>query len=113
MNMLMYYHIILYLYSHSPFLKISQSIYTFLFFRTGFQPTKGWRLIRLMRKGMRTGQALFPLGIEPVIPRVRLWKELLATGAQATWLMYYHIILYLYSHPPFLKIRVFKIEPIQ
>jgi len=35
---------------------------------------------------MRTGQALFPLEIEPGIPRVRPWKELLATGAQATWL---------------------------
>ena len=39
-----------------------------------------------MRRGMHTGQALFPLGIEPGIPRVRSWKELLATGAQATWL---------------------------
>jgi fibrillarin-like rRNA methylase len=28
---------------------------------------------------------LFPLGIEPGIPRARPWKELLATGAQATW----------------------------
>jgi hypothetical protein len=28
---------------------------------------------------------LFPLGIEPGIPRVRPWKELLATRAQATW----------------------------
>jgi hypothetical protein len=35
---------------------------------------------------MRTGQALFLLGIEPGIPRIRPWKELLATGAQATWL---------------------------
>jgi len=38
-----------------------------------------------MRRGMRTGQALFPLGIEPGIPRVRPWTEILATGAQATW----------------------------
>jgi hypothetical protein len=35
---------------------------------------------------MRTGQVLFPLGIEPGIPRARPCKELLATGAQATWL---------------------------
>jgi hypothetical protein len=42
---------------------------------------------------MRTGQALFPLGIEPGIPRVRPWKELLATGAQATWLNYWFIYL--------------------
>jgi len=34
---------------------------------------------------MRTGQVLFPLGIERGIPRVRPWKELLATGAKATW----------------------------
>jgi len=34
---------------------------------------------------MRTGQALFSLEIEPGIPRVRPWKELLATGAQAAW----------------------------
>jgi len=36
---------------------------------------------------MRTGQALFPLGIELGIPWVRPWKELLATAAQATWLV--------------------------
>jgi len=35
---------------------------------------------------MHTSQALFPLGIEPGIPRVCPWKELLATGAQTTWL---------------------------
>jgi len=40
-----------------------------------------------VHRGMRTGQALFPLGFEPDIPRVRPWKELLATGAQATWLI--------------------------
>jgi hypothetical protein len=34
---------------------------------------------------MRTGQALFLLKIEPGIPEVRPWKELLATEAQATW----------------------------
>jgi len=39
-----------------------------------------------MRRGMRTGQTLFPLRIEPGIPQVRPWKELLATGAQTTWL---------------------------
>jgi len=33
---------------------------------------------------MRTGQALFPLEIKPDIFRVCPWKELLATGAQAT-----------------------------
>jgi len=61
-------------------------LFLFFFgFRTGFRPTKGGRLIRLVRRGMRTGQALFPLGIEPGIPQVRPWKELLATGAQATW----------------------------
>jgi len=38
-----------------------------------------------MRRGTRTGQTLFPLRIKPGIPRVRPWKELLATGAQATW----------------------------
>ncbi|KAK2457707.1 cytochrome P450 93A3 [Trifolium repens] len=46
-----------------------------------FRPTKGERLIRLVRRGMRTGKALFLLGIEPGIPRARPWKELLATGA--------------------------------
>jgi len=43
------------------------------------------RLIRLMCRGTRTGQALFLLGIELGIPRVRPWNELLATGAQTTW----------------------------
>jgi len=63
-----------------------QEIFFFCCFRTGFRPTKGGRLIRLMHRGMRTGQALFSLGIESGILRVRLWKELLATGAQTTWL---------------------------
>jgi len=35
---------------------------------------------------MSTGQALFPLGIEPGIFRAHPWKELLTTGAQTTWL---------------------------
>jgi len=61
--------------------------YTFFFgFRTGFRPPKGGLLIRLVRRGMHTGQALFFLGIEPGIPRVRSWKELLATGTPTTWL---------------------------
>jgi hypothetical protein len=30
---------------------------------------------------------LFPLGIESGIPQARPWKELIATGAQATWLV--------------------------
>jgi len=35
---------------------------------------------------MHTSQALFLLlGIEPGIPRVCPWRELLAIGAQATW----------------------------
>ena len=58
----------------------------FFCFRTGFRPTKGERLIRLVRRGMRIGQALFP-GIEPDIPQVRPWKELIATGAQTTWFL--------------------------
>jgi len=33
---------------------------------------------------MRTDQVLFPLEIEPGIPQIRPWKELLATGAQTT-----------------------------
>jgi hypothetical protein len=59
-------------------------LFYFFGFRTGFQPTSGGRQIRLMRRGMCTSQALFPLGIEPGIPRVRPWK---ATRAQATWLL--------------------------
>jgi hypothetical protein len=35
----------------------------FFFFRTGFRATKGGWLIRLVHRGMRTGQALFPLEI--------------------------------------------------
>ena len=38
-----------------------------------------------MRRGMHIGQALFFLGIEPGIPLVRPWKELLVTIAQTTW----------------------------
>jgi len=36
---------------------------------------------------MCTGQTLFSLRIEPDILRIRPWNELLATGAQATWLL--------------------------
>jgi hypothetical protein len=61
------------------------TLFFFFWFHTGFRPTNGWRLIRLVRRGMRTGQVLFPLEIEPGIPWVRPWKELLATGAQSTW----------------------------
>jgi hypothetical protein len=60
------------------FLKNTCFIFYFFGFRTGFRPTKGGRLILLVRRGMCTDQALFPLGIEPGIPRVRPWKELLA-----------------------------------
>lgn len=50
----------------------------FFCFRTGFHPIiGGGRLIRLC-------QALFLLKIVPDILRVRPWKELLATEAQAT-----------------------------
>jgi hypothetical protein len=41
---------------------------------------------------MRIGQTLFPLKIEPGISQVHPWKELLATGAQPTWL--YKLCLY-------------------
>jgi len=34
---------------------------------------------------MRTGQVLFLLEIEPGISTVRLWKQLIAIGAQTTW----------------------------
>lgn len=56
----------------------------FFCFRTGFRPTNDGRLVRLVCKGMRTSQVLFPLGIESGIFRVRPWKKLLATGAQTT-----------------------------
>jgi len=42
---------------------------------------------------MRTDQALFSLGIELGIPRVRPWKELLATEAQATLLTFITMLL--------------------
>ena len=43
--------------------------YSFFFFgfHTSLRPINGGRLIQLVRRGMRTGQALFPLGIEPDI----------------------------------------------
>jgi hypothetical protein len=47
----------------------------FFCFRTGFRSTKGERQIQLLRRGMRTGQTLFPLGIEPDILWVCPWKE--------------------------------------
>jgi len=51
---------------------ISSVLFSFFFgFRIGFRPTNGGRLIQLMRRGMRIDQTLFPLGIEPGIPRVR------------------------------------------
>jgi len=62
----------------------------FFFFRIGFQPINVRRLIQLLHRDMRTGQVLFPLRIElnisqileSNIPQIRLWKKLLATGAQ-------------------------------
>jgi hypothetical protein len=50
---------------------------------------------------MHTGQALFPLGIEPGIPQVRPWKELLATGAQATWFvaLLFHLLKKYFFNP--------------
>ena len=38
---------------------------------------------------MRTGQTLFPLGIEPGISQIRHWKELFATRTQTTWLFWF------------------------
>jgi hypothetical protein len=75
------------------FFNVTESHIYFLFFLLShrFQPTKGERLIRLARRGMRTGQALFPLRIESGIPRVRTWKKLLVTGAQTTWFTKSHI----------------------
>jgi len=75
-------------------LSYTKFFFFFFGFCTGFRPVKGGRLIRLVRRGMWTGQALFLLGIEPGIPWVCPWKELLATGAQATWL---HIHRYLWE----------------
>jgi len=65
-------------------------MYKFFFccFCTGFRHTKGERLIWLMCRGMHTDQSLFPLKIELDIPRVRPWKELIATRAQTIWLYY-------------------------
>jgi hypothetical protein len=59
-------------------------IFYFFAFRTGFRPTKGGRLIRLVRRGMRTGQVLFSLRIVAGIPLVHPWKEFIATRAQPT-----------------------------
>jgi hypothetical protein len=42
----------------------------FFCFRTDFQFIKGGRLIRLVRRGIRTGQALFFLEIEPDVPLI-------------------------------------------
>jgi hypothetical protein len=58
----------------------------FFFFRIGFRYTKGEQLIWIVRREMRSGKALFPLRIEPSIYQIRPWNELLATGAQTTWL---------------------------
>ena len=67
-------------------------LYFFLLFGfcIGFRPTNGGRLIRLLRRGMCTGQTLFPLEIKPDIPQIRPWKELFATRAQATWLSLFY-----------------------
>jgi len=67
------------------------SIYVYLennfFFFIGFRLINGGRLIQLVRKGMRTNQALFFLRIESGIPQIRPWKELLITIVQATWFL--------------------------
>jgi len=71
-------------------------VLTFFFgFRTGFRPTNGEQLIRLVRRGMRTGQELFLLGFEPGIPRIRPWNELLATGAQTTL---FKVLIFVYNN---------------
>jgi hypothetical protein len=51
--------------------KVLKSTLLLFFFRTGFQSTKGVRLIRLMRRGICPGQVLFPLEIESGIPRIQ------------------------------------------
>lgn len=57
----------------------------FFFFRTGFQPIKDRRVIRLVRRGIHIGQVLFPMGIESDILQIRPWKELLIIKVQTTW----------------------------
>jgi hypothetical protein len=58
-----HYLIVLVSIMKSGFFSVLKDLYKI--FRTGFRPTKGGRLIWLVRRGMRTGQALFPLRIEP------------------------------------------------
>lgn len=65
------------------YLHVYKFVYFFCF-RIVFRPTIGERLIRLVRRDMCTGQALFLLEIESDILRVRPWKELLVAGAQTT-----------------------------
>jgi hypothetical protein len=47
----------------------------FFCFRTGFRPTKGGRLIRLVRRDMRIGQVLFPWESNPVFPGYALGRS--------------------------------------
>ena len=61
------------------------SFFFFLFLSHRFRSIKDGRLIQLVRRDMHTDQTLFSLGIEPSIPWIHPWKELLATGAQRTW----------------------------
>jgi hypothetical protein len=78
----------LYNYFRNTYYLIIFILLTFFFcFRTGFRPTKGGRLIRLVRRDMRTGQTLCPMGIESSIPRICPWNELLATEVQTTWFL--------------------------
>jgi hypothetical protein len=48
-----------------------------------------------VRRGMRTGQTLFLLRMEPHIPRIRPWKKLLTTKAQTTWLLFTQTLNYI------------------
>lgn len=54
-------------------------IYFFNFsFHTGFQPIKDGRLIRFMRRGMHTGQTLFPMKIELSLLTISLYFKILS-----------------------------------
>jgi hypothetical protein len=57
---------------------MSYMSFYFILLSHRFRSIKGGRLIRLVRRGMRTDQALFPLKIEPGISRARPWKDFIA-----------------------------------
>jgi len=85
-------------------------IFYFFCFRIGFWSTKGGRLIRLMRRGMRTGQTLFPWESNPVFLGYVLGRNYLPLSQNNLVVCWYSMS---YNETPLSQLVVFKFKKIQ